>query len=162
MRGREPRGERELEAAVTAGLATIQRRERTVAELRAWLLERGTDADVVEAALAELIEVGELDDERFAFAFAGDKRELAGWGAERIEGALTDRGLDRELVDRASAEGRDSQLDRAATQLRRRGEPLDGDRERARALSYLTRRGYEYELAYDAIRVVERDVGSAA
>ena len=54
--------------------------------------------------MAELIELGELDDERFAFAFAEDKRELAGWGAERIEAALLDRGLDRALAERACAE----------------------------------------------------------
>lgn len=162
MNGRRPHEGRELEAALTAGLAANQRRERTVAELRAWLRERGIDDEVVELALAELIDLGELDDERFAFAFAEDKRDLAGWGAERIEAALIDRGLDRGLVDRACTERREAQLDRAAAQLRSRGESLEGDRQRARALSYLTRRGYEYELAYDAIRAVERDLGSAA
>ena len=162
MRDREPLEGRELEAALTAGLGAIQRRERTVAELRTWLREREIEAEVVEAALAELIQLGELDDERFAFGFAEDKRELAGWGAARIEAALLDRGLDRGLVERACVEGRDSQVERAAAQLRRRGEHLGGDRERARALSYLTRRGYEYELAYDAIRALERELGSAA
>ena len=35
----------------------------------------------------------------------------------------------------------------------RRRQPLDADAERARALGFLTRRGYQYEVAYEAIRL---------
>ena len=37
------------------------------------------------------------------------------------------------------------------------GRPPDSDRERDRALGLLARRGYELELAYDAVRAFERD-----
>ncbi len=36
-------------------------------------------------------------------------------------------------------------------------QPPDSDRERDRALGLLARRGYELELAYDAVRAFERD-----
>lgn len=148
--------DRERSAALNAAVGALQRRERTVRELHEWMLGRGLEGDLVDDVLAELVEVGELDDERFAFAFAADKRELSGWGSERIEAALVDRGLDRSLAERAAGEPRDSQLERAAELLRRRGEPLEDEGSRTRALSFLTRRGYEYELAYDAIRLTER------
>ena len=74
--------------------------------------------------IAELVEIGELDDERFAYAFAEDKRELSGWGSERIEAALADRGLGRSLAERAAAEPRDAQLERAAPCSRAAGEDL--------------------------------------
>lgn len=157
----EGRG-RDLEGALTAALAALSRRERTVEELRAWLLERDHSVEVVEEALAELLELGELDDERFALAFAADKRDLAGWGAERIAAALLSRGLGHDLIERACAEGREAQVQRAAEQLARRGEAVADDRGRARALSFLTRRGFDYELAYDAIRLREREIGRAA
>ena len=40
-----------------------------------------------------LIEAGALDDERFARRYAEDKRELRGWGPERIREALAARGV---------------------------------------------------------------------
>lgn len=142
----------EFEAALTAALGALSRRERTVAELRTWLGDRGFDPETVEEALAELIGIGELDDERFAIAFAADKRELSGWGPDRIAEALLHRGLGRDLVERACAENRGSQLARAVAQLADRGDDLRVERGRARALAYLARRGYDLELAYDAIR----------
>ncbi len=147
---------RSREAAMVAAVRALRRRERTVAELRGWLLERDLRDDDVEAVVDELIAVGELDDDRFARAFAADKRELSGWGPERIEAALIDRGLERTLAESAAREQHEKQLVRAAEQLRRRFGPLTDDAERARALAFLGRRGYGYEIAYDAIRRVER------
>jgi len=148
--------QRERDSALNAAVGALRRRERTSAELHAWLEERGIDEELVEDVIAELVEIGELDDERFAFAYAEDKRALSGWGAERIEAALVDRGLGRSLAERAAGEPRDAQLERAVGLLERRGADLADEAERSRALSFLTRRGYEYELAYDAIRESER------
>jgi len=39
---------------------------------------------------------------------------------------------------------------------------LSDERARARALAHLTRRGYEYELAYDAVRRAEGNGSRAA
>ena len=98
--------------------------------------------------------MGELDDERFARRYAEDKRELRGWGAERIREALASRGVAPALVEAAlEADSHGAQVGRASDLLARRGRPLDADADRARALGYLTRRGYEYEIAYEAIRL---------
>jgi regulatory protein len=145
-----------LDSALTKALGALQRRERTVAELHAWLVERDVPAEVAEEAIAELVEIGQLDDERFAFAFAEDKRDLSGWGGGRIEAALLDRGIGRGLAERACVEPREAELNRAAELARSRGEDLDDDRARSRTLSFLIRRGFEYELAYDAIRAAAR------
>ncbi len=40
--------------------------------------------------------------------------------------------------------------------LARRGRPAEDEASRASALSYLARRGYDAELAYDAVRRFER------
>lgn len=147
---------REREKALNSAIGAIHRKERTIAELDRWLRERGIEGELVEDVITELVEVGELDDERFAFAYAEDKRDLSGWGAERIEAALVDRGLGRGLAERAAAEPWDAQLNRAVELLATRQDDLAEESERARALSFLTRRGYGYELAYDAIRRSER------
>lgn len=154
--------DREREAAMAASLGTLRRRERTVAELHSWLRDRGVAEDVADDAIAELMAVGELDDDRFACAYARDKREISGWGSERIEAALVDRGLERSLAESASREDREEELERAVSLLGKRGGRLAEEGERSRALAYLTRRGYEYELAYDAIRRAEREDQTAA
>jgi regulatory protein len=148
------RGAREaFERAVEA----FSHKERTAAEIGAWLAGRGFDPADIEAAVGRLVEAGALDDERFARRFAEDKRELRGWGPERIRDALDARGVDRELIEAALAgEGRDAQLDRAVELLEGRGDAPRDEAARARALAFLARRGYDSELAYDAVRVAER------
>jgi SOS response regulatory protein OraA/RecX len=56
-----------------------------------------------------------------------------------------------------AGEGDGAQVERASELLVRRGESLEDDADRARALGYLTRKGYTYEIAHDAIRACERE-----
>jgi SOS response regulatory protein OraA/RecX len=155
-------GDRQLEAALGKAVAALRRRERTAAELHAWLLDRGYGSELADAAVAQLVEIGELDDERFAFAYAADKRELAGWGAHRIAAALRERGIGAPLADRAAGEAREDELGRAVELVRRKGEDLEDERGCARSLALLTRRGYEHELAYEAVRRARRAASDAA
>jgi regulatory protein len=139
--------------AFEVGLAALRRKERTQAELVAWLRRRGYSEDDVEEAVGRLTEAGELDDERFARRYAEDKRELSGWGAERIREALLARGVASARVEAVlAADSHADQLNRASELLARRGRPLGDNAERQRALDYLARRGYEYEIAYEAVR----------
>jgi regulatory protein len=140
-----------------AARAALRQKERTTTELAVWLRRRGHAAEQVEAALAELTEAGELDDERFARRYAEDKRALRGWGSERVRQALVSRGIPDRLIEAAlEDESRAAELERAGELLARRGRPLSEEAERARALGFLTRRGYAYEVAYEAIRVAAR------
>lgn len=108
----------------------------------------------IESAIAELVEYGYLDDRRYARVFAEDKRNLEQWGRERIERALRERGVDQELIAAAVAEdARASELDRACALLSKRF-PLGPaeHRDRERAFGMLVRKGYDSELAADAVR----------
>ena len=139
--------------ALSAALGAIRRRERSRAELDEWLARRGHDEDARLEALARLEEAGELDDVHFARRYAEDKRELSGWGPERIREALLSRGVRLQHVEAAlDADSVDEQLERAAVLLERKGGDLDSDVARGRALGFLTRRGYDYEIAYEAVR----------
>lgn len=148
--------------AFEAALGSIGRRERTTEEIINWLAERDYGPEEIEAAVGRLIEEGLLDDERFAELFAQDKRELTGWGPERIALALAERGIARHQIDAVCAEGHDSQVERAAAQLVERGGVSADDRWRERSLGFLTRRGYGYEVAHDAIRAVGDGSGARA
>jgi regulatory protein len=143
--------------AFELAVKALGRRERSVAELSRWLTERGVDTEEVEDVVARLEELGELDDARFARRYAEDKRELAGWGAERIRATLLERGVPPEYIEAALAADDAPESERAAALLVRRGEALRSEADRGRAIGYLTRKGYTYEVAHEAIRAVERE-----
>ncbi len=151
-----------MEEPLTLALQALGRKERTVAELGSWLRARGVVSEEVEAVVGQLAESGTLDDARFARRYAEDKRELAGWGEERIRIALTQRGVDETDIAKALAAGSTEEVARAVDQLRRRGAPLTDALERNRALGFLVRRGYCSETAYEAIRRASRVGDSSA
>lgn len=139
--------------AFEAALGALNRRDRSVAELVAWLEARDYEPVEIETAVGDLIDAGGLDDQRYARIFAEDKRELAGWGPERIARTLAARGIEAALIEEVCAvEDRGGQIERAVGLLAVRGISLEDDRGRNRALGFLTRRGYEYEVAYEAVR----------
>jgi regulatory protein len=148
-----------LQHALDVAYRFLGRRDRTVAEVRERLEAAEIEPDDVEEAIAELSRQGYLDDARYARRFAEDRRTIDAWGAERIERRLLAVGVDPALIAAALGE-RDAaeELEAAVAVLRRRfpQAPAD-DRDRDRALGILVRKGYDLELAYDAVRAYERD-----
>ncbi|HTX45158.1 MAG TPA: RecX family transcriptional regulator [Solirubrobacteraceae bacterium] len=152
-----------LQHALALAYRYLNRCERTVAEVRTRLQRAAIPRDDAERAIETLIEQGSLDDQRFVQLFVEDKRELDQWGSERIERALLSRGVDGELVREAlSGAASQSELDRALEVLRRRFPSPPADRrERERALGVLLRKGYDSELALDALMAYARRAEAA-
>ena len=145
-----------MEDALSRAIAALRRKERSVGELDAWLRKRAVEDVERREILDRLLALGELDDERFARRFAEDKRELAGWGSERIQASLLARQVDPDTVEEVLAvDGEAEQVDRATELLAARPGALDDDASRSRALAFLARRGYAYEIAHSAIRRAE-------
>ncbi len=113
---------------------------------------------VADEAIGILLEQDYLDDARFAVRFAEDRRTLDSWGGERIERRLRELSVDREHIAAAVGAGSEGELGTAVEFLRRRfPAPPETARDRDRALGMLVRRGYELDLAYDAIRALGRE-----
>jgi regulatory protein len=148
-----------LQHALDLAYRHLARRDRTEAEVRRHLVGRGVDPATVESAIAELSAQDYLDDARYARRFAGDRRALDQWGAERIEQRLLALGVEPELIAAALADRPpEAELEAAISVLRRRlPDPPRTAREADRALGLLLRRGYELELAHDAIRAYARE-----
>ena len=147
------------ERAIELAFRHLGKRDRTEAELRRHLAAKDVGEAEADAAIAEVARMGYLDDARYARTFAEDRRNLDGWGIERIERRLLALGVDREHVAAAlgAREGAD-ELEAALELLRRRFREAApaGERERERALGMLVRKGYELDLAYDAVCAFER------
>jgi regulatory protein len=143
----------EDERALRLAYDALGRRERTVAELRTVLERKRVDPSAIEAVVDELRATGWLDDARYARRFADDKRQLDRWGSERIARDLRKRGVAAELVEEVVAgQGDSEELATALLLLEQRlPTPPTDDRERSRAWRLLIRRGYDAELAYEAV-----------
>ena len=146
--------ETRLQHARDLAWRALNQRDRTVAELARILAAKRVEAAAIEVVVGELLEQGYLDDERYAHRFADDRRRLDGWGAERIERRLRALGVSGELIAAALADqGPEEELEAALALLRRRfSDPPATPRECERALGMLVRKGYELELAHDALR----------
>jgi regulatory protein len=147
-----------LQHALDLSYRYLGHRDRTVAEIRRHLEAKRVEPATIEEAVAELHEQGYLDDARFAQRFAEDRRALDAWGSERIERKLRDAGVPAEHIEAAlGTQSAGEARDAAIELLRRRlAKPPTDDRGRERALGLLVRRGYDLELAYDAVRAFER------
>jgi len=152
--------EARLQRALELGYRYLGKRDRTTAELRRHLAGRELDSRSTDGAIETLVRQGYVDDARYARVFAEDRRKLDDWGPERIERRLLALGVDAELVAEALSQ-RDAgdELDAAIALLRRRcGDAIPTtERERERALGMLARKGYDLELAYDAVRAFSRE-----
>jgi regulatory protein len=165
-----------LERALALAYSYLNHRERTTTEVRRHLERNGLDATSSGRALQVLAEEGYVDDARFARLFVQDKRELGEWGSQRIRHGLLARGIEIELAEEALADGgrpmpedgsqlddeaiaapHRAELERALALLARRfPAPPQERRERDRALGLLIRKGYDPDLALDALAAYAR------
>jgi regulatory protein len=138
------------------GLAwrSLNKRDRTINEVGGMLLGKRVEPAVADQVVTELIELGYLNDARYAERFAEDRRRLDAWGSDRIARRLRELGVDQESIEAAvGAQDPEEELDAARELLRRRcPTPPTNRAERDRALGILIRRGYAPELALDALR----------
>lgn len=150
--------------ALAIAYTYVNRRERTVAEVRARLQKAECPPDETEAALVELLEFAFLDDARYTRVFIEDKRNLDSWGTERIQRSLLERGVERDIITRelhAAEAEQGSELDRALDLVSRRyPAPSEDLRDRERAFGMLVRKGYDSEVAGNAVRAWSRGAAS--
>ena len=146
--------EARLQHARDLAWRALSRRERTEAEMARLLAGKRVEPSAIDAVVGELREQGYLDDASYAQRFAEDRRRLDAWGTDRIERRLLSLGVARELIAAALADHSHEEELAAARELlaRRFPGPPQTPRDRDRALAVLVRKGYDLELAYDALR----------
>lgn len=153
-----------LARALAVACRYVNRRERTVTEMRGHLAAHDIEPTVANDAVSILCEQGYLDDARFVGLFASDKRRLEQWGEGRIRRVLTERGIERSLIESCLDDGsEESELERAVAVLRRRFPAGPGDRRgRDRALGVMLRKGFDGELAIEALAAYARECAEIA
>jgi regulatory protein len=151
-------------SAYLDGLRLLGRRELSVADLRARLLDRDHPAGEVDAAIAHLLETRALDDDRVARAYARTAASVKGRGRLRVMRELHAMGIATEIVAAALADVFGELDERAliarALQKKLRGRPrIASPAEHARLYQYLMRQGFSPAATIAALRKVGgRDV----
>jgi regulatory protein len=141
------------EDAYGLALKALGRKERTEHQLAEWLRARGVEEAELAEVMVRLYEAELLDDQAYAVRYAADKRELRGWGPDRIREALRQRGVPETFIEQAiGCEDEGEQLERAVGLLAERDLDCDSDAGRGKALRLLVRRGFPLEVGYAAVR----------
>lgn len=136
-------------------LRKLRTRSLSVREARAALVAAEIDGAAAEHVLTEFEERGYLDDARLAEQLLDSALGRKAQGASAIARTLSQRGLDRDVIDIALASLPDDEAERALEFARQRVRSLSGlDRDVAlrRLHGQLARRGFGGSMAMDAAR----------
>ena len=83
-----------------AALRYLARRDRTEAQMRAYLTRLGASSAYVGSVIKRLVEQGYLNDERYALRWASARLARHPMGRERLEAEMMGQGLDRQITER--------------------------------------------------------------
>ena len=84
---------------VDTSVKYIDRRLRSINELRDYLKNKEEDTIIIEEVIDKLIDYKYLDDDRFTKAFIKDKLNFTNWGDYKIKNELKRLGVNGEIID---------------------------------------------------------------
>jgi regulatory protein len=137
-------------------LRQLERRARTVAEVRRHLRGRGFAPAQIDEVIGRLARLGYLDDRAYAARYAAWSAEERPMGRRRLAQELMRRGVERATIDSVLQEafGPEQEagaLDRALRKAARGVATPPDDKARRRVASYLLRRGFRPGLVMAAV-----------
>ncbi len=134
--------------------------ERCHMEVREKCRELKLYGEEAEAAIAHLVEEGFLNEERYAKAFAGGKFRMQQWGKKKISQALKQKQISDYCIRKGLAEIDAGAYEQTLMNLaERKYASLRSEqylKRRYKTLQYLLQKGYEHELAQDAIEQIAK------
>src|SRR5438093_10824399 len=102
-----------------AALRYLARRDRTDAQMRAYLIRLGVSSARAGRVIKRLVEQGYLDDERYGLCWAGARLARRPMGRERLGAEIIGQGDERDSIERTldqvDGERSDGQLALALT-----------------------------------------------
>lgn len=147
-----------LEEAYQRALSLLGRRPRSERELALYFKRRGIEDETAAGVIERLRERGLVDDRAFAKAWVENRIEFRPRGPYALRAELRTKGVANEDID-AALEGLDQEeiALKAASKMVRRWKELSAEDFRARLNTYLSRRGFDYQILPDVVARIERD-----
>ncbi len=135
--------------------------ERSQQEVRNKLFEWGLRNDDVESMIVDLIEDNFLKEERFASAFTGGKFRQKKWGRVKIKRALQDKKVSEPLIKKALSEIAEKEYLKTLKEVIRHREKMVKEtntfKRKHKIATYAIQRGYEPELVWNLIGIIENE-----
>lgn len=136
-------GERQI--AIDFALKKLRNR-KTTWEIKDLLFKEGIDEDAILAAVDYLQDYGFLNDREYAELYARDKRNLNGYGPDKIRYLLKQKGVDDELIaDALEHFTQDDEIELVEKIVHKkyvRNRNLS--KEKTKIIRFLLSRGFEY------------------
>lgn len=144
----------DLDRAKKQALNFLSFRLRSVKEVELFLKRKNHFPAAVRAILADLIETGFLDDEKFSDWWA-EARIRAGWGPAKIKPELLSKGIGTEIVDRMMRRDWKKIIETAIEKYTDKFSSLSTIQKRIKLKGLLIRKGFNW----DQIRAAIDDIG---
>lgn len=144
---------------IKKALVYLSYRAHPTRKMEEKLKKAGFSSSVIEPTLELLVRKGYLDDETLCREYAVALQKSKQYGLMRIKKELYAKGFDRECIELALDELEETPEDIIEGLLRKRFPHLDPeDRQgRAKAVAYLSARGYGYDEINNVISAMERE-----
>jgi len=135
----------------------LARRELSEAQVRQRLGRREHAPDVIDEAIARLLEERAIDDRRVAEAIARTETSLRKRGKLRVKRKIESAGISssvaKQAIDETLADvDADALIDAALARRLRHGKAIADDREFSRLYRYLIGQGFESDKVLTALR----------
>jgi regulatory protein len=152
----------DFQVALDSALRFLAFRQRSEREVRQNLARKGIADALIEPVIVRLKELRLIDDAAFAQFWVENRDRFNPRGARALRSELFGKGVAREMVDDAIAEGDDEELRAHAVAAKKatRLQGLDYHSFCRRIIETLVRRGFSYDIASRVARALYQ--GSAA
>ena len=136
-----------------AALRYLARRDRTDAQMRAYLIRLGVSSARAGRVIKRLIQQGYVDDERYGLRWASERLARRPMGRERLEAEMIGQGLERDTIERTLDQvyGERSERDLALALLRSKYNRRDPT-SRSAGATLLRRYGFTEETIETVLR----------
>ncbi len=142
----------EIEVAHERALHYLSHRQRSIAEMRRYLLGKGFAEQTIEAVIERLERAGLLDDAAFARLWIESRMQLNPRGERALRHELRQKGISESIIRSALADLDQSEAAyRAAQERAPRYAGSDEAVFRKRLGDFLLRRGFDFETVRDMV-----------
>ncbi|MCB9078906.1 MAG: RecX family transcriptional regulator [Anaerolineaceae bacterium] len=127
-------------------------RSRSRVEIERYLREKKVAPDIITATIERLDEEGLIDDSAFAESWVENRERLKPKGARALRYELQQKGLNESTIDSALEQIDESELAwRAIEKKVRQWQALDEADFKRKAMAFLSRRGFDYEVTMETV-----------
>lgn len=139
----------EFRAAREAAFVMLDYRPRTKKEISDGLKRKGYSDEVIASVTERLLELGLIDDEKFAEQWVSSRISSRPTGRARMAWELRSKGVSQEAVEKALSEVDEEDEVRMAREIaakKMNSISLDDDKARRKLAGFLRRRGFDWDV----------------